>query len=99
MINFKFLIILKCVIILLLSLYSPASASNKKMEALAISYANLVNHYYNEVAIKTETLHKSINIFLESPNAANLSNAKNKWIEARKVYGITEAFRFYGGPN
>ena len=98
MINFKFLIVLKCVLIILLSLSNTASASTKKTAALAKSYANLVSDYYNEVAIKTKTLHESINIFLESPNDANLSNAKNKWIEARKVYGITEAFRFYGGP-
>ena len=98
MINFKYLLFLKCVLIILLSLYKTASASNEKMEALAKSYASLVSHYYNEVAIKTNALHESITIFLESPNDANLSNAKNKWIEARKVYGITEAFRFYGGP-
>ena len=98
MINFKFLIVLKCVLIILLFLTNTASASTKKTAALAKSYANLVSNYYNEVAIKTKTLHESINIFLESPNDANLSNAKNKWIDARIVYGITEAFRFYGGP-
>ena len=98
MINFKFLIVLKCVLIILLSLSNTASASTEKTAALAKSYANLVSNYYNEVAIKTKALHESINIFLESPNDTNLSNAKNKWIEARKVYGITEAFRFYGGP-
>ena len=43
-------------------------------------------------------MHESINTFLENPTEENLQYVKNKWIEARKVYGITEAFRFYGGP-
>ena len=36
--------------------------------------------------------------FIQAPDNNSLINAKNKWIEARIVYGITEAFRFYGGP-
>ena len=65
MMNFKFLIVLKCVLIILLSLSNTASASTEKKVALAKSYANLVSNYYNEAAIKTKALHESINIFLE----------------------------------
>lgn len=65
---------------------------------LALAYANLVSHYYNKTAIKTTSMHKAIDDFLSAPSENTLNHAKNKWIEARKVYGITEAFRFYGGP-
>ena len=40
----------------------------------------------------------AIKKFLSDPNEKNLNNAKIRWIKAREVYGITEAFRFYGGP-
>ncbi len=40
----------------------------------------------------------AIKKFLKDPNEKNLNNAKIRWIKAREVYGITEAFRFYGGP-
>jgi len=65
---------------------------------LAESYANLVSNYYEETAKKTNSMLLAINDFLNDPNEFSLENAKNKWISAREVYGITEAFRFYGGP-
>ena len=68
---------------------------NKK---LAISYANLVSHYYAETVTKSNYMLIAIKKFLDNPNETSLDNAKIRWIEARKIYGITEAFRFYGGP-
>ena len=81
-----------------LFLGKSAHTANESLNSLAESYASLVSHYYEEVALKTKNLHKSIVLFTENPNNKNLNEAKNKWIEARIVYGITEAFRFYGGP-
>ena len=98
MISFKSLVLFKLVIIIFFSVFKVAIANNDKTAMLAESYANLVNHYYNEVALKTISLNKAINLFLESPNETTLKTAKKSWISARKVYGITEAFRFYGGP-
>ena len=98
MLNFKFLVLFKVVIIIFFSVLKTAIANNEKTAALAESYANLVHHYYNEVALKTISLDKAIILFLENPNEATLKVAKTNWIAARKVYGITEAFRFYGGP-
>ena len=65
---------------------------------LAISYADLVSHYYSETLAETNYMLIAIKKFLKDPNEKNLNNAKIRWIKAREVYGITEAFRFYGGP-
>ena len=91
----KFLIFLKFVIVVLFYSNNTFAANNEKTKALAQSYANLVSYYYNEVHIKTNNMHKSINMFLKYPTEENLQYVKNKWIEARKIYGITEAFRLY----
>lgn len=80
-----------------LSSCSDNNESNKSKK-LAESYANLVSHYYEETDKKTKSMSLAINDFLNDPNEFSLENAKNKWIAAREVYGITEAFRFYGGP-
>ncbi|MBT3939852.1 MAG: hypothetical protein HOF44_09125, partial [Pelagibacterales bacterium] len=93
MLSFKFLVLFKVVIIIFFSVFKTAIANNDKITALAESYANLVHHYYNEVALKTISLDKAIILFLENPNEATLKVAKKNWIAARKVYGITEAFR------
>jgi len=94
----KFIIFLKLVIVMLFYSNNTFADNSEKTKALAQSYANLVSYYYNEVHIKTNNMHKSINMFLKYPTEENLLYVKNKWIEARKIYGITEAFRFYGGP-
>jgi len=90
---------IKIIAILLISTFVyNSNANSKDTKQLAISYAQLVSHYYKETAIKTKTMNKAINVFLNEPNENNLTRAKGAWIEARKLYGITEAFRFYGGP-
>jgi len=73
-------------------------AANDSINTLANSYANLVSHYYNEVSLSTKEMHNAIIKFVQAPDNNSLTNAKNKWIAARSIYGITEAFRFYGGP-
>jgi len=39
-----------------------------------------------------------IEAFVASPTDASLEAAKQAWLAARPDYGLTEAFRFYGGP-
>ena len=75
-----------------------AYAANDSINSLANSYANLVSYYYNEVSLSTQEMHNAIIKFVQAPDNNSLTNAKNKWIAARSIYGITEAFRFYGGP-
>ena len=77
------------------SIMATETINNNK---LATSYANLVSHYYSETLAQSNYMIVAIKKFLDEPNEKNLDNAKVRWIEARKIYGITEAFRFYGGP-
>ena len=103
--NFLLLFIVAAIAIVI-SLYynnrekttNEAQKTSYSKSQLAASYSNLVSDYYNKTRVKTETMHDAINAFLANPSEDLLNLAKNKWIEARKVYGITEAFRFYGGP-
>ena len=75
-----------------------AYAANDSVNSLANSYANLVSHYYNEVSLSTQEMNNAIIKFVQAPDNNSLTNVKKKWIAARSIYGITEAFRFYGGP-
>ena len=36
--------------------------------------------------------------FAAAPSGAGLVSARETWLAAREWYGLTEAFRFYGGP-
>lgn len=58
-----------------------------------IVYASYEDSYQTVFALKT-----AIDDFVANPTAAGLTNAQNKWLEARIPYGQTEAYRFYGGP-
>ena len=91
------IILVKALLIFLL-INKPAYSANNDYKNLANSYANLVSHYYNAVALRTKEMNNAIIKFIHAPDNNSLINAKNKWIEARIIYGITEAFRFYGGP-
>ena len=91
-------IILVKVLLIFLLINKFAYSANNEYKALANSYANLVSHYYNAVALSTKEMNNAIIKFVQAPDNNSLIHAKNKWIEARIVYGITEAFRFYGGP-
>ena len=95
-------------IILILGLFifvfysSNARAEDRVLSSsesqLALAYSNQVSYYYLLTVKKTEILYEAINNFLAEPSENSLQIAKVSWIEARKIYGITEAFRFYGGP-
>ena len=94
----KFIKILYLILIISFFYKSSLYANTLNDKQLAISYANLVSHYYSETYKQSKFMLIAIKKFLDNPNIANLDNAKIRWIEARKIYGITEAFRFYGGP-
>ena len=97
MYKISFTVLIQIFLVLTL-LNKPAHSANDGSSDLATSYADLVSHYYNAVALSTKEMNNAIIKFIQAPDNNSLINAKNKWIEARIVYGITEAFRFYGGP-
>ena len=65
---------------------------------VASTYADLVLASYDEVLVVTEAMGADIDAFLQAPSASTLADARAAWLEARAVYGPTEAFRFYDGP-
>ena len=61
-------------------------------------YADIVHASYTDSLSKAAQLQAAIETFLAAPSAARFEAAKRAWLEARVVYGQTEAYRFYDGP-
>ena len=61
-------------------------------------YAAGVYSSYQASLAAAKQLDTAVDAFVSSPDAATLESAKSAWIAARTPYGLTEAFRFYGGP-
>ncbi len=64
----------------------------------ATTYADLVHAAYEDVTTEAEALRDAIEAFVAAPSDAGLEAAKQAWLDARVLYGPTEAFRFYDGP-
>ena len=47
---------------------------------------------------EAEALQAALEAFVADPTEATLAAAKQAWLDARVLYGPTEAFRFYDGP-
>ncbi|MDI3285632.1 imelysin family protein [Polyangium sp. 15x6] len=62
------------------------------------AYANLVHGSYVEAMDETASLNASLASFVAEPSQQKLDTAREAWLLARDPYGLTEAFRFYGGP-
>lgn len=68
-----------------------------KKEALN-NYAGLVLANYEDCYQSVVDYKQSVETFLQNPTASGLEQCKSAWLFARKPYGQSEAFRFYGGP-
>lgn len=73
-------------------------ASQAEKAAYVASYAELVHQAYTATVTHTELLDAALEAYVAAPSTDTLAAAKQAWIDARAVYGQTEAFRFYGGP-
>jgi putative iron-regulated protein len=76
----------------------PLDAHAETTRAIVAHYAKIVHATYADLALSTQKLKSAIDSFVAEPTALTHQAAKVAWIESRKVYGLTEAFRFYGGP-
>lgn len=61
-------------------------------------YSKHVFNTYTELLKANKNLQATLLTFTKSPSLETQNAAKAAWIEARRVYSPTEAFRFYGGP-
>ena len=61
-------------------------------------YAAGVHAAYAASLASATELDEAIDAFVADPTDDTLAAAKDAWLAARDDYGLTEAFRFYGGP-
>ena len=66
--------------------------------AVVDHYADGVHAAYAASLESATELDAAIDAFLADPTDETLEAAKQAWLAARDDYGLTEAFRFYGGP-
>lgn len=79
---------------------SPWEDADLRAQASAASeqYARVVAASYADTLAAAEVMQADIAAFLAAPSADGLAAARESWLAARDQYGVTEVFRFYGGP-
>lgn len=77
---------------------AQAAPSAPTAQSVAAHYAVLVHASYTDAVSAAKRMDKAISEFLGAPSEEALGKARKAWLDAREVYGQTEAFRFYGGP-
>ncbi|MET1115557.1 MAG: imelysin family protein [Comamonas sp.] len=79
---------------------APAAAQQSALSANQVAghYAQLVHAGYSDSLQSALAMQKAIARLLAQPGADTLAAARKAWLQARDVYGQTEAFRFYDGP-
>ncbi|MEL6848348.1 MAG: imelysin family protein, partial [Bacteroidota bacterium] len=81
-----------------LSSCQPKEASPEEVQAVLVQYAQMVYLNYQDALTEAQQLYDMVALFATEPNQNRLEGAKAAWIKARLPYGLTEAYRFYGGP-
>jgi putative iron-regulated protein len=74
------------------------SGSSDLKKQVVENYANGVHATYVKSLESAKAMDRAIDDFLAAPSAERLNAAKQAWLAARDDYGVTEAYRFYGGP-
>jgi putative iron-regulated protein len=82
---------------LALSACGNDSSADLETEVVA-NYADVVHETYSMSLASATEMGAAIDALAADPTDANLAAAKDAWLAARDDYGLTEAFRFYGGP-
>lgn len=65
---------------------------------IVTDYSKHVFNTYTELLKANKNLQAALLAFTKTPSLETQNAAKAAWLEARRVYSPTEAFRFYGGP-
>ena len=77
---------------------AAAGVTDELIAAVIENYAHGVQTTYVRSLESARILDEAIGTFIDEPTPATLEAAKRAWLEARDDYGVTEAYRFYGGP-
>lgn len=62
------------------------------------TYADMAFAVYKDSYTSAVTLQAACHTFADNPSQINLDAAKQAWLDAREIYGLTEIFRFVDGP-
>ena len=73
-------------------------SSSGDMGDAVTTYADGVEASYGASLESATALDVAVDEFVAAPSEETLEAAKQAWLTARDDYGLTEAFRFYGGP-
>ena len=77
---------------------SPGVARTATERAVAERHAAHCHSLYLACTQAAHTLLAAVDTLLAEPRVETLAAARAAWIDARTVYGETEALRFHGGP-
>ena len=83
---------------LALAACSGDDAPDASKEDVVAHYAVGVHATYQASLASAADMAAAIDAFLDNPAPHTLEAAKRAWLTARDDYGVTEAYRFYGGP-
>ena len=72
--------------------------SNEVAFSFLSNYATLAWYLYSDSVKSAVQLNMAIYRFRKDPSAETFAAAKETWVEARKIYGRTEVYRFSEGP-
>ena len=61
-------------------------------------YTQLVADSYAAALADAQALRTAITFFLSNPSDETLTKARDAWVNGRRGWELTEAFRFYDGP-
>jgi putative iron-regulated protein len=62
------------------------------------TYADVAFAVYDDAYLGAISLKAAINSFVANPTLTGFQTCKQKWLDVREVYGVTETFRFVDGP-
>jgi len=75
-----------------------AADSTEVVTEVVGAYADGVHASYAASLESATAMDDAIDAFVAAPSQATMDAARQAWLDARDDYGLTEAFRFYGGP-
>ncbi len=82
-----------------LALSACGNDANADLETEVVgNYAAVVHETYSMSLASATEMDAAIDALAADPTDATLAAAREAWLGARDDYGLTEAFRFYGGP-
>ena len=82
-----------------LALSACGSEANTDLQnEVVVNYASVVHESYSMSLASATEMDAAIDALAADPSEDTLAGAREAWLRARDDYGITEAFRFYGGP-